>query len=365
MESMSSLLAPNAIAVVGASQRLGRGSKVISNLRNAGFKGEIFAVNPRYDEVLGCKCYAAVTDLPATVDCLVLATAADTACDVLEQAFAHGIRAAIVLSAGFGEGGHGPGQARAQRLRSLRQRECASAARIAWASSTSRPPSPPSAARFPEPLRAGPVALVSQSGGLGLTTFSPLMADRDLGFGYFVSCGNQIGTTIEDYVEHFLDDPSITVIAIVVESLKNPQKLQRLGRSAQHAAEIDRAVPGRPLRRRAHHDPVAYWRAGQQFRDPRCVPAALRNRPGRDLRRVRRDDRIVCHGAARPRISATTWSSFRVAAAAPRAPPTCSTAPECRWRICMRRPGSGSRRCCPNSAVSPTQSMEPAPSTTT
>src|SRR5258705_12592335 len=122
MESMSSLLAPKAIAVVGASQRRSRGTNVIANLKKGGFAGEIFAVNPRYDEVLGHKCYASVADLPANVDCLVVAIAADTACDVLEQAFAHGIRAAIVLAAGFGEGGHGAGKARAERLWVLAER---------------------------------------------------------------------------------------------------------------------------------------------------------------------------------------------------------------------------------------------------
>src|SRR5437868_14839470 len=104
MEAISSLLAPKSIAVVGASQRKGRGTNVVANLKKAGFEGAIFAVNPRYDEVLGCKCYPAIGDLPMTVDCVVVATAADTACDILDQAWAHGIRAAIVLSAGFGEG---------------------------------------------------------------------------------------------------------------------------------------------------------------------------------------------------------------------------------------------------------------------
>ena len=240
MESMSSLLAPNAIAVVGASQRLGRGSKVISNLRTAGFKGEIFAVNPRYDEVLGCKCYAAVADLPTTVDCLVVATAAETACDVLEQAYAHGIRAAIVLSAGFGEGGHRPGQARAQRLRSLADKGMRICGPNCMGIINVRAATAAFSSQFPQPLRPGPVALVSQSGGLGATAFIPLMADRELGFGYFVSCGNQIGTTIEDYIEYFLDDPDISVIAIVVESLKNPRKLQQLARLAlaQHKSIV-------------------------------------------------------------------------------------------------------------------------------
>jgi acyl-CoA synthetase (NDP forming) len=232
MKSMSSLLAPNAIAVVGASQRLGRGSKVISNLQKAGFKGEIFAVNPRYDEVLGCKCYAAVADLPTTVDCLVLATAADTACDVLEQAYAHGIRAAIVLSAGFGEGSHGAGQARAQRLRALADKGMRICGPNCMGIINVKAGTAAFSSQYPEPLLPGPVALVSQSGGLGAAAFNPLMNDRELGFGYFVSCGNQIGTTIEDYIEYFLNDSDINVIAIVVESLKNPGKLQQLGRLA-------------------------------------------------------------------------------------------------------------------------------------
>ena len=117
MTSMSSLLDPKAVAVVGASQRRSRGTSVLMNLIEAGFKGEVFAVNPRYQDIHGRRCFPSVTVLPASVDCLAVAVAADAACEVLEEAFAHGIRAAVVMAAGFGEGGHG--EARAMRLRSL------------------------------------------------------------------------------------------------------------------------------------------------------------------------------------------------------------------------------------------------------
>jgi acetyltransferase len=76
------------------------------------------------------------------------------------------------------------------------------------------------------------VALVSQSGGLGITAFNPLMTDRELGFSYFVSCGNQLGATIEDFVEVFVRDPEVRVIAIVIESLKDPGRLKELARAA-------------------------------------------------------------------------------------------------------------------------------------
>ena len=63
--------------------------------------GEIAAVNPRYADVLGYRCYASVDDLPDTMDCLVIAVPARAACDAMEHAFARGIRAAIVLASGF------------------------------------------------------------------------------------------------------------------------------------------------------------------------------------------------------------------------------------------------------------------------
>jgi acetyltransferase len=67
---------------------------------------------------------------------------------------------------------------------------------------------------------------------LGANIFAPLMQDRELGFSYFVSSGNQIGTTVEDYVEYFVDDPDVTVIAAVIEQLKNPRKLMRVAEIA-------------------------------------------------------------------------------------------------------------------------------------
>jgi acetyltransferase len=230
MTSMSSLLDPKAVAVVGASQRQSRGTSVLLNLVEAGFKGEVFAVNPRYEEVHGRKCFPSVSALPASVDCLAVAVAADAACGLLEEAYAHGIPAAVVMAAGFGEGGHG--QARAARLQSLADRgmricgpNCFGLINLAAKTALYSGP-------IPRPLRPGPVALVSQSGGLGATVFSPLMGDRTLGFKYFVSCGNQIGATIEDYVEYFLADADVEVIAIVVEALKHPRRLLPLAQAA-------------------------------------------------------------------------------------------------------------------------------------
>src|ERR1700749_2045811 len=80
--SMAKLLDPTSIAVVGASQHRGRGARVLINLRNLGFAGDVFAVHPKFDEVHGYPCVPTVAALPRPVDCVVAAVSADVACDV-------------------------------------------------------------------------------------------------------------------------------------------------------------------------------------------------------------------------------------------------------------------------------------------
>jgi len=232
MNSLSLLLDPRSIAVVGASPRGGRGMRTLANLRDTGFKGEVLAVNPRYDEVLGFRCYRSVADLPVPVDCLVVAVGADAACDMLESAYAHGIAAAVVLAAGFGEGGQG--EERAQRLRALGAKgmricgpNCYGLLSITQGAAITA-----FSGQIPKPLRGGAVALVSQSGGLGNGVVAPLMGDRLLGFRYVVSCGNQIATGIEDYVAHFAQAPDVGLIAAIVEEIRSPRQLMRAARAA-------------------------------------------------------------------------------------------------------------------------------------
>ena len=84
MDAMRALLDPKAIAVVGASQRPGRGRNVIANLRDCGFTGEIFAVNPRYPDCSGYKCVRHVRDLPPGSTASWWRSPPMHACDVLE-----------------------------------------------------------------------------------------------------------------------------------------------------------------------------------------------------------------------------------------------------------------------------------------
>jgi acyl-CoA synthetase (NDP forming) len=231
LQAMRALLDPKAIAVVGASQQPGRGTSVVANLRDAGFGGEIFAVNPRYTDVLGYRCFPSVNELPDTVDCLVIAIPARAACDAMEQAFARGIRAAVVLASGFDDDDkNGP---LGTRLKALADKGMAICGPNCFGIVNVNTGAVAFNGVVPKALLRGPVALVSQSGSLGNFAFGPLIRDRKLGFSYFVSCGNQIGLTIEDYVDYFADDPDVKVIAAIVEDLKNPRKLERVAATAR------------------------------------------------------------------------------------------------------------------------------------
>lgn len=230
MNSMQALLDPRAIALVGASPRPGPGARVMANLRDAGFKGDIFAVNPRYPDVFGYKCFASVGDLPKDVDCLVVAVAAETACSVLEAGQAHGIPAAVVLSAGFGEGGQL--DSRAHRVRAVADKGMAICGPNCFGIINVRSGAAAFSGVAPKAMAPGSVALISQSGSLGNFAFGPLVRDRKLGFSHFISCGNQIGTTVEDYVDCLVDDPAVTVVACIIEALKKPDKLMRAARRA-------------------------------------------------------------------------------------------------------------------------------------
>ena len=227
---LEALLRPRGIAVIGASQGPARGNGILKNLKQIGYSGTLFAVNPRYAEVQGVACVAHVRDLPREIQCVVSAVNADATCAVLEDGFAHGIRAAIVLAAGFGEGGKGLD--RVGRLDVLSNAGMAICGPNCYGILNLLDGIGAYSGAIPDAARPGKVALVSQSGGLASNVLQPLMADRRVGFNYVISCGNQMGVSIEDYVEYIVAEGKTDVVAVIVESLRNPQKLMAVSAEA-------------------------------------------------------------------------------------------------------------------------------------
>ena len=222
---------PKSVAIIGASQRTTsalnrepRGNRVIRNLRNFGYPGRVVAINPKYTEVMDCPCYPDIAAIPEPVDCVVLAVPNRHVPDLLESAANAGTRAAVVFSAGFAEIG-ADGKERQARLEALsRERGFLICGPNCYGVLNVFGKAILFASTIPPGFLAGPVALVSQSGGLSTTIANALMLNRHVGLSHIVSCGNQSGASFEEYFNYFVDDNNTRVVAAFVEGFKQPDK---------------------------------------------------------------------------------------------------------------------------------------------
>ena len=219
-KNIGALFAPCNIVLVGASDR-NWAPRIWDNLARFGFEGQVYPVNPNRSEIWGARCYSSISDLPEPPDHLALFVPKEQTLEALEEAGKLGARSATIFAAGFGEGGDADGLARAERLRSVLDRYSIAATGpncMGLAVGRSR------FCTFPDeqlqPLTAGPVAALTQSGMLG-QTFARGLTDAGLQLAYLISCGNQTGLTFADYIDHLADDPDLKVITCYIESVKD------------------------------------------------------------------------------------------------------------------------------------------------
>jgi acyl-CoA synthetase (NDP forming) len=233
---LTPLLSPKAIAVVGASERHGSaGRLVLENLRNLGYAGAVYAVHPKYREVLGFPCYPDLRSLPGPVDSVAVLLAAEKVLPTLEAAVEAGAKAAWVLASGFAEAGP-EGKARQADLARFAAQSgllvcgpnCIGVANLVDRVATY------SVALSPA-TKAGGVSAVVQSGAICLG----LANAARFGFRYLISSGNEAVLDSADYLAHLVRDPQTKVIIAFLEGIRSPQKFVA---AAQAAAEAGKPV---------------------------------------------------------------------------------------------------------------------------
>jgi acyl-CoA synthetase (NDP forming) len=230
---------PRSIAVVGASQRPGRGTRVIANLQHFGFAGPIYPINPRYSEILGLPCYPDLSSTPAVPDSVVVAIPGEHVPALLESAADRGVRGAVVLSSGFAEAGV-DGRRRQDALERLAAERgllicgpnCYGVFNVRLGAATY-------SADVAKPWPAGPIAVVSQSGGFSHYVAEHLVKQRGLGISYVVSCGNQAGVSVDDYVHFLVEDDETAVVAVFLEGFRKPDRLRE---AAARAREREKPI---------------------------------------------------------------------------------------------------------------------------
>lgn len=231
------LLQPKTLAIVGASETGGSGwSRVIfHHLKAAGFPARTYLINPRREELWGQKVYPDFAALPEPIDHALVIVPARLVNDTLRDGAAHGLRAATIYSAGFGEGRKGIGAERGEALKALIRDTGIS---VCGPNCMGLFSLPEKLLLYPTTrlgdLPRGPVGGIFHSGGT-LGYWFAQAAVRGLGFSYGVSCGNEFGLDLADYLAFMAGDPNTRVIVSMVESIRRPDAFLAAARRAFEA----------------------------------------------------------------------------------------------------------------------------------
>jgi acyl-CoA synthetase (NDP forming) len=222
-DAVARLLAPRAVALVGASNDDQKFSgQPLRNLVSAGYPGTVVPVNRRGGVIGGVPAVTSVADLPAGVDVAMVMLPAAACASTIRELGAAGVPVAVVAVSGFAEMGTPEGEAL--------QDELAAAGREAGVRIVGPNCNGIYNTHLPLPLgynhthslrlRAGTVALVSHSGAM-LGGFAPLLEGYGAGLSTFVSCGNEVDLELTDYLDHLVEDAATSVIALILDGVSD------------------------------------------------------------------------------------------------------------------------------------------------
>ena len=215
------LFKPRGIAVIGASRSPGKiGHTVVSNLLESGYSGSIYPVNPKADSLLGLEVLSDTSELPAGVDLAIVVVPADSVAEEIEKAGRAGVKHAAIVTSGFSEVGN-----------IAQEREVVETAQdygmrilgpnvFGIYSSASEM----NATFGPAEVPSGNIALVSQSGALGVSLIEKA-ASEQIGLSTIISLGNRADLTEVEILNYLEDDSATEVIVLYLEGTENGREL--------------------------------------------------------------------------------------------------------------------------------------------
>lgn len=214
---LEAFFSPNGVAVIGASTDPSKlGYAILQNVLDSGYGGNVFAVNPKADEILGVPTYASVTDIPEQVDLVVVVVPARFVESVIQESGEKGVKGAIIITAGFREIGI-EGKRSEERIveRAAEYGITLLGPNCLGLIDTIIPLNASFAASFPD---EGEIAFMSQSGAL-CTAILDWAIPNGIGFSRFVSLGNKADLSELDFIKAWREDPKTNVILAYLEGV--------------------------------------------------------------------------------------------------------------------------------------------------
>ncbi|MET7478912.1 GNAT family N-acetyltransferase [Streptomyces sp. NPDC005648] len=246
--SVRRLLAPGAVAVVGTGRAPGGvGRSILDNIRDAGYAGQLHAVNKAFPEDLkeldGIPAHRSVRDIDGPVDLAVVAVPAEHVPEVVAECGEHGVQGLVVVSAGYAESGPEGRERQRELVRHARTYGMRIIGPNAFGVINTSADVRLNASLAPEMPRPGRIGLFAQSGAIGIALLSRLHRRGGgvtgvTGVSTFVSSGNRADVSGNDVIQYWYDDPDTDVVLMYLESIGNPRKFTRLARRTAAAKPL-------------------------------------------------------------------------------------------------------------------------------
>ena len=215
---LDELFRPRSIAVVGASARAFGGPSFYSSIREFGFKGPLYPVNPKYNEIDGVKCYPTVKDIPGPVDYVVSSVNASRVLDMIDNCAEKGVKIIHLFTARFSETGRKDAAELEQEV--LRRAQKANIRLIGPNCMGLYYPEGGISFRGDLPKKSGSVGLISQSGSVIFEVVE--YAERNgLYFSNAISYGNALDFNECDFLEYLAQDPKTDIILMYIEGVRD------------------------------------------------------------------------------------------------------------------------------------------------
>ena len=293
MNAISRLLQPRSVAIIGASADAAKtAGRPVSYLLKHGFAGDIYPVNPKVDRIGELVCYPDIASLPAVPDVGIVLLGAERAHLAVRDLAARGCAAAIVLASGYTETGEDGARRQKQLMEAAGGVRILGPNTIGLVNLTDNIVLSATGALEMEHFPVGGIGVVSQSGGI-LGALLSRAAARGVGLSKLISTSNEVDLELADFIDHLADDEATKVIALYVETVRDPAKFRsaclkaaragkpvvafKIGRSeagAKAAVSHTGALAGADRMYDALFKQVGVIRA-QTFSDLLDIPAAL------------------------------------------------------------------------------------------
>lgn len=235
--SLLPILKPRTVAVIGASDTPSRiGGRPIHSMKEMGYAGKIFPVNPKRETVQGLPAFARVGDVPEPVDCAIVAVPVSIAVETIRECAESGVKSAVVFTSGFAEQGDEGIAAQEEIGRIARDSgmrivgpNCLGVFTVSdgWYGTFSNAPA---LVKLP----AGPIGIVSQSGAYGSHVML-VMQNRGVASNYWVTTGNECDVDVGEVIEFYAEAPDVDTIVAYAEGIKDADRIKRALAKARDA----------------------------------------------------------------------------------------------------------------------------------